>query len=296
MVRLLAIACAAVLFLGACEGVRGPDSERGVKVAPTLYPATFLLEWIGGVRAGIVELQPRGADAHDLELSAGQVQEMGEADLIVYAGGGFQPAVEDAAAGLPAERRFDILATEGLDLGGAGGSDGETEIDPHVWLDPEALTAIADALGDALAEIDPAGADTYRGNADALARDLTELDRDFVDGLAQCERREIVVAHSAFGYLAERYNLEEVAFAGLDPEAEPSPARLAEVTEFARDHGVTTIFYEAQTSPAAAQTVARELGLETSVLDPLETRPNNGDYLEAMRANLDNLRTALDCS
>lgn len=311
MVRTLASACVALVILGACGGTdQASPGGSEVSVVATLYPAAFLAERIGGERVGVVELAPAGAEPHDLELTAGQVRDLTEADLVVYAGEGFQPAVEDAVADLPEDATFDILASrpnahEDKEEEEAHGSndhadedhadDDHGEIDPHIWLNLEAMPVIAEGLAAHLAEADPDGAATYRANAADLIDELRDLDDDFAAGLRDCERRQIVVSHQAFGYLADRYDLEEVALAGLDPEAEPSPGRLAEVTEFAREHGITTVFYEELTSPAAAETLAAELGLETSVLSPLETRPAEGDYISAMQTNLANLRDALDC-
>lgn len=101
---------------------------------------------------------------------------------------------------------------------------------------------------------------------------------------------------STLGYLADRYGLEQVALAGLSPEAQPSPARLAEVTTYARANGVTTIFFEELVSPKTAESLASEVGATAAVLSPLESPPEQGDYVTAMRANLDALRTALDCT
>ena len=71
---------------------------------------------------------------------------------------------------------------------------------------------------------------------------MTALDEEFSTGLARCERNVVVTTHEAFGYLAHRYGLEMVGISGLSPDAEPSPARLAEVREVVVDEGVTTIF------------------------------------------------------
>ena len=137
-----------------------------------------------------------------------------------------------------------------------------------------------------------------QANASALREELTSLDEEFVSGLEECVRREFVTSHQAFGYLADRYDLTEIGISGLNPEDEPSPARIAEVHELAREHGVTTIFFETLTSPAVAEAVAGDLGLQTAVLDPLEGVSENSpgeDYPSIMRANLEALKQANDC-
>jgi zinc transport system substrate-binding protein len=168
--------------------------------------------------------------------------------------------------------------------------------DPHVWLDPVRLATIATAVADRLAEVDPDAAGDYRARAEELEDELTALDDELRTGLASCERREVVTSHDAFGYLADAYGLEQVAIAGLSPEDEASPRRLAEVAAQAEAAGVTTIFFEESVSPKVAESLAREVGATATVLSPLELAPESGNYLAAMRDNLARLRTALDCA
>jgi zinc transport system substrate-binding protein len=113
--------------------------------------------------------------------------------------------------------------------------------------------------------------------------------------LSRCDRREFVTSHEAFGYLANRFNLEQVGISGIDPEQEPSAQRLKEVSNLVRSKGITTIFFESLLPPDLAETVARETGATTAQLDPIESPPEGGDYLSAMRSNLAELRKALNC-
>jgi zinc transport system substrate-binding protein len=168
-------------------------------------------------------------------------------------------------------------------------------VDPHVWLDPRLMAVIARSLGERLADADQAHAADHRERAEKLAARLDELDGALAAGLAECPRREVVTSHAAFGYLARRYNLSEVGITGLSPEAEPPPQRLAEVASFVRERGVTTIFFETLVSPKVAESLARETGVQTEVLDPIEGQPDGGDYFVGMERNLAALRKALGC-
>ncbi len=161
------------------------------------------------------------------------------------------------------------------------------------------MVTIAHAVRDQLTALDPDHAADFQGNAAALETELTTLDQDFRTGLASCEREEFVTTHTAFGYLAKRYGLSQIGITGLSPEAEPSPARIAEVQREASEHGVTTIFSETLVSPAIAEAIAGDLGLATDVLDPLEgiTDASRGqDYVAVMRSNLTALVKAGACS
>ncbi|MFD0659443.1 metal ABC transporter substrate-binding protein [Thermocatellispora tengchongensis] len=267
-----------------------------------------------------------GVEPHDLELSPRQVAEVESAALTVYIKG-VQPAVDQAVQQNAADRGFDAasvvqtIPATGVDEHGHGeeehghgeeaggehadeaGHEAEGEgheeavsYDPHIWLDPSRLATVATKLGERLAAADPAHAQGYRQRAAATATELGTLDAELKKGLSSCSGHAIVTSHTAFGYLANRYGLEQVGISGIDPDSEPSPARLAEVAKVAKQEKVTTIFTEALVSPKVAEVLAQEVGAKTAVLDPIESKPASGDYLSAMRQNLTELRTALGCS
>ncbi|WFE41768.1 metal ABC transporter substrate-binding protein [Micromonospora sp. WMMD998] len=309
--RVLAAATAALLALGglaACSdgGGGGSDPDR-VDVVAAFYPLQFLAERIGGDRVVVGNLTKPGAEPHDLELNPRQVGQVVDAELIVYLAG-FQPAVDEAVEQNGGDRAFDVAGVAPLRDAAAGGHEhegGHQEEagheegggkDPHLWLDPTRLATVGDRLAERLGAVDPDHAADYTARAGALRGELTTLDTEYAEGLRTCQRREIVTSHTAFGYLAERYRLEQIGLTGLTPESEPSPQRLAEVAREAREHQAGTIFFETLVSPKIAETIAREVGAKTAVLDPIEGPPAEGDYLSAMRANLQTLRTALDCS
>ena len=181
-------------------------------------------------------------------------------------------------------------ALDGVDLrNGVGDEAGET--DPHVWLDPLRFARVVQRIGAALGSPE---------RAEALAADIRQLDGDYRTGLTHCARHEFVTSHAAFGYLAARYHLQQIAITGIDPEAEPSARSLADLATLLRRDHVTTVFFETLVSPKLAETVAREAGVKTAVLDPIEgltpAEASRGeDYFSLMRANLAALREALGC-
>jgi zinc transport system substrate-binding protein len=291
-------------LLGASCGTAdgGSASSRRPQIIAAFYPLEFVASEVAG-SATVTNLSPPGVEPHDLELAPDQVRTLSQADLVVYLGDGFQPAVEDIVDELSGTAVIDALDTQDglIDAGDSHEDDGhETEegaADPHVWLDPTRLVSLAHAISSEMAEIDSDNADVYEDNAADLADALDELDEEYSAVLDDCERHELVVSHEAFGYLADRYALEQVGVSGIDPESEPSPGRVAEVAEFAREHGVTTIFFEEQVAPDIAQVIADEIGAGVEVLDPLEFPPEDGsDYLDVMRTNLDSISDALGCN
>ncbi|MCL3860609.1 metal ABC transporter substrate-binding protein [Actinotalea sp. K2] len=175
-------------------------------------------------------------------------------------------------------------------------ADGEV-LDPHFWLDVERLAAVGHEVARVLGAAAPEHAQTFLDRADALEADLSSLDQEFAEGLAQCERGIVVTPHAAFGYLLDRFGLQHVGIAGIDPETEPSPARLREIGDVVREHGVTTIYAESAVNPQVTQILARDLGVDTGVLDPIETLAEDmTDYREVMESNLAALRAGLGCA
>jgi zinc transport system substrate-binding protein len=273
-----AVVVVGVLAATGCGGNASAGNGREDVVAG-FYPPAFAAEQIGGPDVDVTNLTPAGSEPHDIELSVRDVEHVIDADLVLYLGDGFQPAVEEAA-GDSQGKALDLL--HGLDV-----RDG----DPHVWLDPVRYARMVETIGKTLGREAAAG---------ALAARVRALDAEYRAGLADCERHELVTSHAAFGYLAERYGLEQIAATGLSPEAEPGPRDVERVVDLAREHGATTVFVEPLVSPDLAETIAREAGAKTAVLDPLEGLTEDelaagDDYFSVMRTNLAAIREALGC-
>jgi len=263
-----------------CGGSDGHSSTRETVVA-SFYPLAFAAEQVGGEAVSVENLTPPGAEPHDLEVSPSDVSNIKSADLVLLLGHGFQPQLEDAA-GSGADV-VALLDTPALDLHPDG--------DPHVWLDPIRYMKIVDRIGVVLRR--PAAVSRL------LAR-LRKLDKDYRRGLADCARRDIVTSHEAFAYLAERYGLNQIAVTGLNPEAEPTPQALQQTVDVVRASDATTVYFERLVSPRLAETVARETGTKTAVLDPIAgltdtERKQGANYFTLMRANLRALQAGLGC-
>lgn len=293
--RLGAIALAAALTSVAvgCSGSPADDGEMDVIVS--FSALEFVAERVAGDGAHITNLTPEGADPHSAELPLAAIAELQEADLIVYLSG-LQPSTDDAVGQVDGVRTVDTAEAARAAVPGATAADGgpDAGLDPHFWLDPMRLALAGHQVADALAELDPDQAAQYRDRAAALEAELVDLDREFADALEPCAGATLVTSHEAFGYLAARYDLNQVGIAGVDPEVEPSPARLREISDIVARSGVQTIYFEVNASPKVAETLADELGVETDVLDPME-RPRDADYMAVMRDNLDALTRGLAC-
>ena len=299
-----------IAVVSACgaTGGRGADDGR-LEVVAAFYPLQYAVQQVGGQHVAVQGLTKPGAEPHDLELSPRQVATIAQADVVVYESH-FQPAVDAAVDEQARKTAFDVSSAARLDLVAVeDGHDhgGETEEehaghgarDPHFWLDPLRYADVGDAIAARLAERDPAHAAAYRANAATFRASMTTLDGEFRTGLKSCAIDELVTSHAAFGYLSQTYGFHQESITGLTPDAEPSPAALAELTRHIRATGASTVYAETLVSEDVARTLARETGARLAVLDPIEgiTSASAGrDYPSVMRANLQVLRTGQECS
>lgn len=326
LMSLAALVVAAPALAGCSD-----DGDKGPGVTAAFYPLAWASEQVAGDRFTVTNLTQPGGEPHDLEVDVASTAKLAEADLVVFERG-FQPAVDDAvyenadgatldAADVLTLRPFadhdhdhdhESEDTHGEDDHGHEHSEDEHsdehsedghdhdhgDTDPHFWQDPLLMADLGDAIADELGEIEPDHAEEFEKNAAKLRSRLEELDQEYQAGLANCARDTVVVSHDAFGYLS-RYGLHFEPIAGVSPDAEPTPAELADLTDQVKAEGITTVFFESLVSPAHAETIAQEAGVKTAVLDPIEgltDETSDDDYLSLMRQNLDALKKANDCT
>ncbi|GIG55501.1 metal ABC transporter substrate-binding protein [Demequina activiva] len=315
------------LVLAGCATESTPENASGggdasLAVGASFYPLQFVAERVGGEDVEVVSLISAGVEPHDAELSPAIVRSMQSMDSVLYLSE-FSAAVDDAidTTGVRALDAHHIVEehTEAVaaraesehdhEDGAAHDEDeahedeahadddghGHGDADPHFWLDPTLVSELADDVAAEFAELDPDNAADYEARGEELKGELAALDDSFTQSLEICERRDVFVSHEAYGYLATRYDLHQQGLSGLDPEAEPSPARVREIRDLVEDTGATTIFTESLVSANVADSLAEDVGVSTAVLDPLESITDGDDYLGVMTRNLEALRSGLDC-
>ena len=284
----------AALTLSACSsGAPGKSSTGQLSVVTSFYPLQFAAEQIGGTHIAVTNLTRPGAEPHDIELTTRDVAMVSQAGLVIYEKG-LQSAVDKAVQSQAGNRALDVAPAANLTLKLASGT-----VDPHFWLDPQRYAQVAKAVSARLSRADPAHSAEYKQNAQVFENKLGALSRKFTSALAHCQRRDFVTSHAAFGYLAQRYGLTQIAINGISPDQEPNAAEIAAVTTTAKANGVTTVYAETLASPAIATTVANEIGATVSTLDPVEglsNRSRGKDYFEIMASNLKALRAGQGCS
>lgn len=313
MKKRIATLIAASLILAACSSTQETATPQEttevatekIQIVAGFYPLAYAAEGIAGDLAEVVSLAGPGVEPHDLELTPGDVAKINDADLVVYIPE-FIPALDAVVKTLDQSKV--INATQGITLisGDSHSHEGEeahseeeghsdeSATDPHIWLNPSNMVLIGNSIAKALNTLTSESA--IDENRSSFENALTTLASDYTAKLANCSIKALVVSHEAFGYIANAYGFEQVGISGLSPEAEPSPARLAEVAKIAKAENATTIYYESLVDPKVAKTLADELKITAEMLDPLESPPASGDYLSVMQQNLDTLVKGQVCS
>jgi zinc transport system substrate-binding protein len=313
MKKRIATLIAASLILAACSSTQETATPQEttevatekIQIVAGFYPLAYAAEGIAGDLAEVVSLAGPGVEPHDLELTPGDVAKINDADLVVYIPE-FIPALDAVVKTLDQSKV--INATQGITLisGDSHSHEGEeahseeeghsdeSATDPHIWLNPSNMVLIGNSIAQALSALTSDSA--INENRSNFENALTTLASDYTAKLANCSIKALVVSHEAFGYIANAYGFEQVGISGLSPEAEPSPARLAEVAKIAKAENATTIYYESLVDPKVAKTLADELKITAEMLDPLESPPASGDYLSVMQQNLDTLVKGQVCS
>jgi zinc transport system substrate-binding protein len=304
-----------MLVAGACSIQQRPQTsaeERDGKllVYASIYPMYDFAQKIGGDKIDLRMMVPPGAEPHDWEPTAKLMAQMEKADVFIYNGANMEMWADKLVKSISSEKLKVVEASSGVSLikledheeGEYGKHEGEEDnhgdYDPHVWLDPMRALKQAENIKNAFVAADEENMEFYESNFNEFANKLRELDQKYREELKDRKLNEIVVAHAAFGYLADRYGLEQISVSGLTPQEEPSAAKMAQITELVREHGIKYIFFETLTSPKLAKVIANETGAKTAVLNPVggltkdEIEEGKG-YISIMEDNLEILKKAL---
>lgn len=331
-----ALLVALTLFAAAC-GDDAVTASSGAGGEVTAVAAVFPLAWITervAPDADVTLLNAGGVEAHDLELTPSQRGDVERAAVVLFVGDiDYQPQVEQAVGSAQgevislaeiagpdrlleageedhADEEGDAHADEEGAEGGTVADDPSEErddhageagaVDAHIWFDTEVMAAVAMETGEAFATADPANADLYRENAEAVRDELVGLG-DELEGMlgGECTHDEAIVSHEAYGYLLAPFGHAQHGVTGINPEAGASSAELGELVEEIDEEGFEYVLTEPVEGREGAETVAREAGvelLEVSPLDAVGDELADGGFPALVREQAEQFATALDCA
>lgn len=290
-----------MLFTIGCskENKENENSEGKIKIYTSIYPLYDFAKKVGGDKVDVTNLVPAGTEPHEWEISTSDIVNLEKADMLIYNGAGIENWTDKVISTLENKDITYVKTSEGLDIHKIGKKDSQEDnkhshgsYDPHTWLSIKNAKQEMENIKNALVKYDPDNADYYEDNYEKYAKKFDELDKKYSNTLGPIKNKTIIVAHEAFGYLCEEYDINQEGIEGLTPDSEPDPARMRQIIKFAKKNNVKTIFFEELVSPKVAQTIAKEINAKTEVLNPLEglseEQINNGeDYFSVMEKNLE---------
>lgn len=299
--HLISIILSAGIAFSALSGCSRTKQDDGkLSVVASFYPMYDFAQKIGGEKVSVTNLTPAGVEPHEWEPKSTDMITISDADVFIYNSTYTEGWVSDVLDSLDNESLevveaaadITLLRTTDSESGEENGSDG------HVWLDPEYAKMEMQAICDAFCKADPANQSYYEDNLATYSAKLDQLDADFTEALADVTQRNIVVAHQAFGYLCQAYNLTQIPIEGLAADSEPDANRMMEIIDFVEEYDIHVIFFEELVSPKVAEAIAEETGCETAALNPLEGISDEDiaagqDYFTVMESNLETLVAAL---
>lgn len=274
--------------------------KNKLQISVSFYPLYFLANEITGDKAQIYTITPSTAEPHDYEPTILEFARISKSRIIILNGMNFEPWGAKLKE-IIGESDISVVSASDALVNSDFTHNRELIKDPHIWLDPIFAAKIAVLIESAIEKSDPQNSEYYRTNLDNVIKKLDNLNIQYTQKLKACELREFITSHDAFGYLAKRYNLNEIAISGISPDEEPSAQKLTEISNLVNKQNIKIIFFEALVSPKLSETIANESGAKTMVLDPIEGLTDNNkqlgkDYIAIMQDNLDALSQALVCT
>ena len=286
-----------VLVLGACGQKTSQDSKeaKGMKIVTSFYPIYAMVKEISGDLNDVRMIQS-SSGIHSYEPSANDIAAIYDANVFVYHShtleswaGSLDPSLQkskvkvlEASEGMTLDR---VSGLEDIEVG--KGVDEKSLYDPHTWLDPEKVAEEAQIIADKLSELDSENKEIYQSNAKKFIDQAHELTNKYKPIFDKVEQRTFVTQHTAFSYLAKRFDLNQLGIAGISPDQEPSPKQLTEIQEFVKTYKVKTIFTESNASSKVAETLIKSTGVSLKTLNPLEADPQNDkSYLDNLEEDI----------
>ncbi len=280
------------------------QSQEKINILTSIFPLYEFAQAVCGERGEVDILIPPGAEVHTWKPKPSDIIKIAQADLFVVVGSVLEPWLEDILKSVK-NSKLHILETslgfkwdEDEHIMENHSHDHEAG-DPHIWLDFDYDMQIIEQISSILTQIDPSSVDLYTSNARIFNLRLKNLDNLYKEELSKCSLRTFILGgHSAFGYIAKKYDLNQVAVYGLSPDSMPSPRKLVEIIRIAKEQGVKAIYFEFMLSNDIARMIADEVGCQTLALNPganvsREELKSGVSFFDIMEKNLENLKIGL---
>ncbi len=309
---LLAGVAVGTLVLAGCSSATSAVDEAGITIVASTIVYGDIAETIAGDAATVTSIITSPAqDPHSYEASAQDQLALSKADIVIENGGGYDTFIDtllDASGSnavvLNASETSGLIPTGEGDAAEESPAEAEAAHDhiegfnEHVWYEPHAMEALAEALVAELSAIAPESAPEFETNYAAFVEGL-----EGVESLAESlhERLDgsgVAVTEPVAIYLLAEAGLDNVtpeAFTeAIEEGADVSPTALAETLELIESGQVVLLAYNTQTaSPETERIAAAATAAGIPIVEFAETLPDGQDYVSWMTANLEAIAAAL---
>ncbi|MBD2437170.1 metal ABC transporter substrate-binding protein [Nostoc sp. FACHB-110] len=282
------------------EAASTPSSQLGkTKIVTTFLPIYLFTKAVAGDAAEVEILVPPGMEVHEYQATPNNVKAIATAKVLVKNGLGLEEFLDNTVKNSQNSQLVEIDASKGIKPvneispvvetvkeKGEDHAHEHTEGNPHVWLDPVLAKQQVINIRDGLIAADPQNQATYTANAAGYIQELEKLNNEFQQTLQKNPNCTFVTFHDAYPYLAQRYNLKQVAVVQI-PEDQLSPSDVQKVVNTVKQYKVKALFSEPGIDNKLLKSLAQDLKLDLQTLDSLETGKTDPQYyFQAMRLNL----------
>ncbi|HHZ06692.1 MAG TPA: zinc ABC transporter substrate-binding protein [Clostridiales bacterium] len=312
MKKTLSLLIIATLLLGLCGCNNNPNGTQNdkINIVATIFPQYDFARQITNGEASINLLLTPGSESHTYEPTPKDIIRIQDSDVFIYIGGESDQWVDNILQGIDTSRTtivklmdyVDITPEEqiGTDDDHHPETGDDIEYDEHIWTSPKNAIKLTRAISDAICKADGKNADTYKTNTDNYIKELTNLDNEFTEIVKNGTRDTVVFGDRfPFLYFTKEYNLKHyAAFPGCSSETEPSASTMATLIDEVTNNSIPVIFYVELSNQKVADTLCESTGaaklLFHSCHNVSKDEFNSGaTYISLMRANAENLKTAL---
>ena len=308
---ILASILAMSVFASGCskKAESNVDNDK-LTVYTTVFPVYDFVRNIGQDKVNLNYIIPPGVEPHDYEITPKVLKDIQNADLLIKNGLGIDSFVDK----IESESDLKIItASEGItpltydEEEHNHDHDHEEEIsdehnhgeyDPHVWLDIDLAIKECTNIKNALIESDEENKEYYEENYNNYIKELEDLNIIYNKELKNISKSDIIVSHDAYGYLCNKYDINQISVTGISANQEPSLSKISEISNYVKEHNIKYILFDGLVNPKVSQTIANEANIDTAILysiDGLTKKDfdNNASYVSLMEKNLETLKLVL---
>jgi zinc transport system substrate-binding protein len=276
------IAAALLISLSGCSGTgRNGEQDGKIDVVVSFNPMAELAKAVGGDKIDIYTIVPDGAEPHDFELKAKDIEYISNSKIFLFNGAGMESWAADAITASGNSGLIAVDASAGCDLISSGGVP-----DPHTWLSLKMSKIQALNIKNALVQADPENKAYYEENYSSFSSEIDQLYEEYKAKFDRLPNKNFVTGHAAFAYFCRDFGLKQSSIENVFAEGEPTAKKIAELVDYCRANNVHTVFMEELASPKVSETLANEIGAKVEKIYTLESSEGSESYLDGMKKNL----------